>query len=99
MVSTLIQSIIPPRKQGRAMSIIMVITNSVIPISMIVSGFFVEIFGIYLFFLLCVIGSIIVVPIGVFTTNILNIDKITEEKIENLNNLSKVIPEENLDTL
>ena len=93
MVTTLIQSIVAPRKQGRVMSIVMVITNSVIPLSMIISGFFVEILGIYLFFWLCVIGSVVVITIGVFNTNILSIDKFAKEKIEKLN-ASKVNTEE-----
>ena len=85
MVTTLIQTIITPRKQGRAMSIIMVISNSVIPLSMILSGFMAELFGIYLFFWACFIGTIVATVLGVFRTNILSIDNLVEEKMNEKN--------------
>lgn len=82
LLMTLIQTIIPPRKQGRAMSILIVITSAVTPIGMILSGFFADLLGIYLFFWLCVILMGVIVTIGVFFTKILSVDKLTSEKIE-----------------
>jgi DHA3 family macrolide efflux protein-like MFS transporter len=82
LLMTLIQTIIPPRKQGRAMSILIVITSAVTPIGMITSGFFADLLGIYAFFWLCVIAMAGIVTIGVFFTKILSIDKITKEKMK-----------------
>jgi len=79
---TLIQTIVAPRKLGRAMSMVMVITGSIIPISMFTSGFFAELFGIYLFFGICEIITIFIITIGALKTNILSIDKIIEEKLK-----------------
>jgi DHA3 family macrolide efflux protein-like MFS transporter len=85
LLMTLIQTIIPPRKQGRAMSILIVITSAVTPLGMILSGFLADLLGIYLFFWLCVILMGVIVTLGVLFTKILNIDKITREKM-NLSN-------------
>jgi MFS family permease len=81
---TLIQTIIPARKQGRAMSMLILITSAVTPIGMILSGFFADLLGIYLFFWLCVILMTVITTIGVFFTKILNIDKLTSEKMNSL---------------
>ena len=82
---TLIQTIIPPRKQGRVMSIMFVITSSVSPLGMLLSGFFADLLGIYVLFWLCaiVIGGTII--LGVLFTNILSIDKITERRMKKVN--------------
>ena len=80
LLMTLIQTIIPPRKIGRAMSILIVITSAVSPLGMILSGFFVDLIGIYAFFWLCVTFMAEIITIGVFFTKILNIDKISKEK-------------------
>ena len=85
LLMTLIQTIIPPRKQGRAMSILIVITSAVSPIGMILSGFFADLLGIYLFFWICVILMGVIVTIGVSFTKILKIDKLTSEKMNALN--------------
>lgn len=85
LLMTLLQTVIPPRKQGRAMSILIVITSAVSPIGMILSGFLADLLGIYAFFWLCVISMAVIVTIGVFFTKILSIDKITKEKMESLN--------------
>ncbi|NVM19350.1 MAG: MFS transporter [Candidatus Lokiarchaeota archaeon] len=85
LLMTLIQTIIPPRKQGRAMSLLIVITSSVAPIGMILSGFFADLLGIYAFFWLCVILMAEIVTIGVFFTKILSIDKITKDKMKAIN--------------
>ena len=82
LLMTLIQTIIPPRKQGRALSILILITSAVTPIGMILSGFFADLLGIYTFYWLRVILMIIIVTIGVFFTKILSIDKIASEKMK-----------------
>jgi DHA3 family macrolide efflux protein-like MFS transporter len=84
LLMSLIQTVIPPRKQGRAMSILILITSAVTPIGMILSGFFADLLGIYTFYWLCVILMVIIVTIGVFFTKILSIDKITAEKMKNV---------------
>ncbi|MFX1448052.1 MAG: MFS transporter [Promethearchaeota archaeon] len=81
LLMTLIQTIIPPRKQGRAMSILIVITSAVSPLGMILSGFFADLLGIYAFFWLCVVLLSVIITIGVFFTKILSIDKINIEKM------------------
>ena len=82
LLMTLIQTVIPPRKQGRAMSILILITSAVSPIGMILSGFFADLLGIYLFYWLCVLFMAVITTIGVFFTKILSIDKITSEKMK-----------------
>lgn len=94
LIITLIQTLIAPRKQGRVMSLIIVISNSVYPLGMILSGFFTDLLGIYFFFWLCVIFMAGIITIGVFLTNILSIDKITAEKMKKIN-LSKNSNEKN----
>ncbi|MFX0073578.1 MAG: MFS transporter, partial [Candidatus Hermodarchaeota archaeon] len=84
LLMTLIQTVIPPRKQGRAMSILIVITSAVSPIGMILSGFFADLLGIYAFFWLCVTMMAEIITIGVFFTKILSIDKTTNEKMNAL---------------
>ena len=90
ILMTLIQTIIPPRKQGRVMSIIIVITSSVSPLGMLLSGFFADLLGIYVLFGLCAIIIVGIVTLGLFLTNILNIDKISQEKMKIVN-----IPKQN----
>jgi len=85
LLMTLIQTLIPPRKQGRAMSILIVITSAVSPLGMILSGFFADLLGIYTFFWLCVIAMAGIITIGIFFTKILSIDKITKEKMKIIN--------------
>ncbi len=82
---TLLQTIIPPRKQGRVISLIIVISNSVSPLGMILSGFFADLLGIYIFFLFCALLIIGLLTIGVLFTNILNLDNIAEVKTKELN--------------
>jgi len=65
LMLTLIQKVIAPRKQGRALSIVILISNSVAPLSMILSGFFAEILGIYLFFWLCLILSFGIITLSI----------------------------------
>jgi len=94
LLMTLIQTIIPPRKQGRAISILIVITSAVSPIAMGLSGLFADLLGIYVFFWLCVISMAVITTIGVFFTKILNIDKITREKMK-IPHESKTVSEVN----
>ena len=82
LLMALIQTIIPPRKIGRAMSLIIVITSAVSPLGMILSGFFSDLLGIYAFFWLCAIIMAGIITIGIFCTKILSIDKITKEKVK-----------------
>lgn len=81
LLMSLIQTIIPPRKQGRAISILILITSAVSPIGMILSGFFADLLGIYAFYWLCVILMVVIVTIGVFFTKILSIDEVANEKM------------------
>jgi hypothetical protein len=49
---------------------------------MLLSGFFADLLGIYVLFWLCVIIMVGIVTLGLFFTNILSIDKISQEKMK-----------------
>ena len=74
------------------MSILIVITSAVSPLGMILSGFFADLLGIYLFFWICVILMGVIVTIGVFFSKILSIDKITKDKMNAVSE-TKIIAE------
>ena len=67
------------------MSLVMVITSSVSPIGMLLSGFLVDLIGIYVFLWICVIVMSGILTIGVFFIDILSLDKYAEEKMKKLN--------------
>ncbi|MFX1276559.1 MAG: MFS transporter [Promethearchaeota archaeon] len=84
LIMTLIQSIIPRKKQGRAISIIIVIVSSSVPLSMIISGFFVELIGIYIYYWICLIAMLIILSLAMLMTSILSLDKRIEERMKQL---------------
>ena len=86
MFLTILQSTIPPEKQGRVMSIVITIATAVSPIAMIISGPLAEIMGIVpLFVSAAAIDMIIVILIWVFS----NVAKIDYDELA-LSNTEKI---------
>ncbi|NVM34761.1 MAG: MFS transporter [Candidatus Lokiarchaeota archaeon] len=69
MIMTIFQTVIPPDKQGRVLSISVAIATAVSPIGMLISGPLAELLGIvFLFILSSILGIISIVIIWFFTS-------------------------------
>ncbi len=88
MFLTILQTVIPPDKQGRVMSNVITIVTLVSPIAMLISGPIAELIGITTLFIICaVLNFIFVIFVWIFS-NIRNndYDKVYEYELdENIN--------------
>ncbi len=88
MFLTILQTVIPPDKQGRVMSNVITIVTLVSPIAMLISGPIAELIGITTLFIICaVLNFIFIIFVWIFS-NIRNndYDKVYEFELdENIN--------------
>ena len=87
MFLTILQTVIPPDKQGRVMSNVITIVTLVSPVAMIISGPLAELMGITTLFMLSSFLNIIFIVIVWIFSNIRNTDyDRVYEIVENSNN-------------
>lgn len=78
IIMTMVQTVVPPDKQGRVLAISITIATAVSPIGMVISGPLAEILGIvFLFILSSILGIITMIIVWFFT----NIRKLGDYKI------------------
>ena len=87
IIITIMQTTIPPDKQGRILSISISIASVASPIGMFISGPLAELLGIvFLFILSSILGIILIILVWFFS----NIRKLEDSKISEQNNNNKI---------
>lgn len=81
MFFTLIQTKVPADKQGRVISIAILISAAIVPLSIIISGPLSKMIGIATLWIICAIIGMIICIIMWFSTDLKNIDEFEKKKL------------------